>query len=397
MRFIPENRPVTIHSVRYGERWFPTIFRHTDTSLLLYLAWGHDAHFSPMMRIRSEDNGRTWSEPIDNVPRGDCLYSFADGELFELDGVGIQDPNDRDTAVHYGARSYPGRVHDVVRHELVRVHCPSRNPTPLSAMISGYPTCRWWPLWNGLWGRDDMTADDIHVSGPAFTSALQLEDGRLLAMAYGADRHSDAGQTSVWTFESSNSGRTWEETGVAASGPAMGLEPNETTFVRLKDGRLYAIMRVDDGPIGKAFHHIWSNDDGRTWTTPEPIHLVDEDHSPGIAWPRSVVLDDGTLVMIYGRPVRNLIFDPTGTGTQWQGRLDLTALENETQALMGVPEDLRIRRPGGNREWDSSDYLGLVTDGPRRLIVVYDAQQYVEHWNAKPASAVRMLRVRLEE
>ena len=29
------------------------------------------------------------------------------------------------------------------------------------------------------------------------------------------------------------------------------------------------------------------------------------------------------------------------------------------------------------------------------LIVVYDAQKYVKNWNAKPATAVRMVRVRL--
>jgi len=397
MRLVPECRPATIESVRYGERWFPCLHRHTDGSLLLYIGWGHDAHFSPIMRIRSEDNGRTWSEPVDNVPRGDCLYSFDDGELFELDVVGVQDPNDLETAVYYGAWSYPGRVNDVVRHEFVRVHVPSARPTALSRMISGYPTCRWWPLWNTLWGREDMSADEIHISGPAFTDALALDDERLLAVAYGVDRHSDAGRTSVWTMESSDRSRTWEETGVAASSEAMGMEPNETTLVRLKDGRLYAMMRVDGGPPGTGFYHIWSSDEGRTWTAPEPMHLVDEDHRPGVAWPRAVVLDDGTLVMVYGRPVRNVIFDPTGTGTQWQGRLDLTAFEKETQALLGVPEGQRIRRPGGNREWDSSDYLGVVTDGPRQLIVVYDAQQYVEHWNAKPASAVRMVRVRLED
>lgn len=397
MRLVPEARPVTIQSVRYGERWFPVLHRHTDTSLLLYLAWGHDANFAPVLRIRSEDDGRSWGEPTENVPRGGRVHSFDDGELFELDEVGVQDPNAPETAVHYGAWSYPGRMHDVVRYGFVRVHNPSRKPTPLSRMFSGYPTCHWWRLWNTLWGRDDMTADQIQISGAAFTQALPLDDGRLLAMAYGPDRHSDAGRSSVWTMESRDRGRTWEETGVAASGEAMGKEPNETTLVRLKDHRLYAVMRVDGGPIGTGFHHMWSSDDGRTWTTPEPMHLVDEDHRPGVAWPRAVVLDDGELVMVYGRPVRNLIFDPSGTGTQWQGRLDLTAFEKETQALLGVPEEQRIRRPGGNREWDSSDYLGMVTDGPRGLIVIYDAQQYVEDWNAKPASAVRMLRVRLED
>jgi hypothetical protein len=110
-------------------------------------------------------------------------------------------------------------------------------------------------------------------------------------------------------------------------------------------------------------------------------------------------MEDGTLVVIYGRPGKHLICDPGGTGTQWQGRFDLTAYEKETQTLMGVPEELQIRRQlPGLREDDSSDYLAIETVGPRELIVVYDAQNYVEHWNARPvSSALRMLRVRLED
>ena len=63
-----------------------------------------------------------------------------------------------------------------------------------------------------------------------------------------------------------------------------------------------------------------------------------------------------------------------------------------------MPESLRIRRPHPlNRELDSSDYPAVVVNGPREVIAVYDVQNYIENWNAGPVSAVRMLRVRLEE
>src|SRR5688572_21505715 len=101
--------PVTIEKVRYGERWFPRIFRHTDGSLLMYIEYGHDSHFSPDFRLQSHDGGQTWHTPTDNVPRACWSYSFADGQMFEIDTYGVADPNAANTGVFFGAWSDPGR------------------------------------------------------------------------------------------------------------------------------------------------------------------------------------------------------------------------------------------------------------------------------------------------
>ncbi|HCN09294.1 MAG TPA: hypothetical protein DIT01_15310 [Lentisphaeria bacterium] len=402
MKLVPEHRPVTIHSVRFGERWFPQLLRHTDNSLLLWLAWGNDAAFAPSLHIRSTDNGRTWSEPESNVPRHAFSHSLAADELFELDAVGISDPNAPEDAVFWGAWSQPGRLGDEPQIDFVRMHLPSIKRTPLAALSSGYPTHPWWPIWNTLHGRDDMTSDEILLAGLAVGTGITLDDGRILALGYGHHKDSIGGHDSIFMITSADNGRTWTETGIAANGDAMAASPNEATLVRLRDGRLYAAMRVEGitrDPVKAVLHQMWSSDDGRTWTTPEPMRLIDSEHLPASVWPRAKVLEDGTLVMSYGRPGKHLIFDPTGTGTQWQGMLDLTAFEKETQTLLGVPEAQQLRRPGGpeDRHCDSSDYLALETDGPRTVIVVYDVQNYVENWNARPVSGVRMLRVRLED
>jgi hypothetical protein len=204
--------------------------------------------------------------------------------------------------------------------------------------------------------------------------------------------------TCVWCFESRDRGKTWEELSAVAIDDGQVEGYNEASIVKLRDGRLYVTMRTG-GPLV----HAWSSDGGRTWTKPEQIRLIDEpDHVPGMTWPMMTQLADGTLVLAYGRPGKNLIFDPSGTGTRWQGRLDLHKWELDTQAQNGVPADQRLRGPThlGVRYWDSGDYLFVVPDGDpkkREMLVGYDVQSFVERAGAKPYSGVRMLRVRLED
>src|SRR3990172_2656850 len=66
---IVADRPVTIVKADYDPRWFPFVFRTTDGMLLLYIEYGHDANFTPFFRLESRDNGATWLNPTDNVPR----------------------------------------------------------------------------------------------------------------------------------------------------------------------------------------------------------------------------------------------------------------------------------------------------------------------------------------
>ena len=249
-----------------------------------------------------------------------------------------------------------------------------------------------------LHGGMVQSADDVVINGPYLTSGVEMPDGRLIAAGY---------WTCAAIYESSDRGRTWDQVGVIADPARDGIEANETALRRLRDGSFYAVMRTEGDVVGYggAFTHAWSHDDGRTWTKPAPLTLEDEpDHHVRCAWPSMTALEDGTLVLAYGRPGKNLVFDPTGTGNHWQGRLDLHAWELETQAFNGVPADQRLRGVVGedwtkrmDRHTDSGDYLGVIAVGPKELLVVYDVQHYVENWNAYPYSGVRMVRVQLSE
>ncbi len=404
MYFTPE-RPVTIERVRYGERWFPYMYRMPDGLLLMALQHNIDFQFSPWYCQRSFDGGRSWGNQVENVPRICWWHGFADGELFEIDTYGVQDPNAPGEAVYYGAWSFPSRPNDVPRKALIRVRNTHQADT-VQEMKNVLPKHRWWPLWRQIHGQPGWgeyiwgCQEKIRLTGPYFTDIVELPDGRLLAVGY---------RSHVAIYESADRGLTWDEVGIIDV--PLGEHDwaaNETAMRRLPDGRLYAVIRVDSrstwtlvGP----FHHTWSSDEGRTWTTPAPITVLDEPgHTVGCAWPRLAQMEDSTLVLTYGRPGKNMLVDPTGTGTQWQGRLDLHAWELDTQALNGVPEDQRLRGMVGvdwtkrwDRETDSGDYLGAVVTGPRELLVAYDVQSYVENWNAFPYSGVRLVKVRLAE
>ncbi|MHB0939497.1 MAG: sialidase family protein [Armatimonadota bacterium] len=393
MPFMPE-RPVTIEKVRFGERWFPFLFRMPDGLLVMTIEYNFDTHWAPNLRIISADNGRTWAYPTDYVPRVAWCHPFADGELFEIDSYGIRDPQKGD-AVYFGAWSHPARPNDAPCKEFVRMRGVTQRGMTL-AQLRGCPTHPWWNLWNTLLGKADVSAEDVIVFGPYLTSGVEMPDGRLIAAGY-------------WShcaiYESHDRGHTWDEVGIISDPAQGGPEANETALQLLPDGRLYAVMRTENtvAGYGGQFTHAWSEDDGRTWTALEPLALQDEpDHRVGCAWPAMTQLANGTLVLAYGRPGKNLVFDPTGTGTGWQGRLDLHAWELDTQALNGVPPAQRLRGVVGedwskrmDRHTDSGDYLGVVAIGERELLVVYDVHAYVENWNAYPVNGVRMVKVRL--
>lgn len=416
MKLIPE-RPVTIHAVRHAQRWFPMLYRLADGSLLMYIECGYDAAFSPVGKWRSFDNGQTWREEEENVPRNAAAHSFADGSVLEMDGYGFLDPKQPDTYHFYGAWSTPGATgtsgHSAFYHgaqdkgedwlgkeengvlrDLFSIYAPSAAPTPLTKLTHGYPHHPWWPIINRL-HSPDVKGENVLI-GIHITDTAEYSDC-LLAIGYTPHRESADNHwtlTAVFCYESNDKGHSWREIGIVARGTNATPEGfNEATITPLKDGRLYSVIRSGD-----LLHHSWSEDGGRTWSTPAVLRLVDSDITPRMVWPRVEKLHDGTLVLAYGRPGKHLVFDPSGTGEQWQGHLDLHAWELSTQEQNGVPENQRLRGDTNAcvRYWDSGDYLAVFTIGPREMLVTYDVQNYIEHPGDAPVAGVRMVRVKLE-
>ena len=87
--------------------------------------------------------------------------------------------------------------------------------------------------------------------------------------------------------------------------------------------------------------------------------------------------------------------DPTGTGRQWQGRIDLHELETAYQTMMGVPpnQQLRVQEDTNVRDSNSWEYLSLNETEDDVLLVTYDVQQFRENWNSHPVQGARMVRI----
>jgi hypothetical protein len=184
-------------------------------------------------------------------------------------------------------------------------------------------------------------------------------------------------------------------------------------MVRLDSGELYVLTRT-----GALMLQARSANLGKTWSAPEPVRLADTGEYITGVWPGIRRLRNGGLVCSYGRPKSTfrsvaeahafdyvaehyghcgkfVMCDPTGTGREWQGRIDLHETEVALQEMMGVPPEqrLRVQEDTNVRDSNSWEYLSVNEVEPDVLLVTYDVQQFRENWNSYPVQGVRMVKV----
>jgi hypothetical protein len=133
-------------------------------------------------------------------------------------------------------------------------------------------------------------------------------------------------------------------------------------MVRLKDKRLFCIMRTGDDGL---MYQTWSADDGKTWTTPVSSEAKGVD-------PHLRMLSNGMLACSYGRPGPvTVMFSLDGTGRVWSNHT--TIFEGSGQPAGKGDQSSRRR---------STCYSDVIEVAPNRLLVVYD---HVPHgWDPIP-------------
>jgi len=129
-------------------------------------------------------------------------------------------------------------------------------------------------------------------------TTVQLRDGSIAVLM-----RADFGGF-LWRTDSADGGRTWttaRQTGI----------PNPSTMadlVRLRDGRIALIHNAAGGVVGQRARRdplsIWiSDDEMRTWSVKADVITGGQ-----LAYPDSIVLDDGRLVFAYDRDRRQVRF-----------------------------------------------------------------------------------------
>ncbi len=189
---------------------------------------------------RSTDHGRTWSAPqtLYAEPGWSCLGTaglrvFANGELICFLGR---------------IREIGARAEGKVFHE---VH------SAISRSSDGGRT------WSVLEPEPTLFREINEFFGPG--TPISLADGSELLTLCGMNDFAD-----VWLpglVQTRDAGRTFTDFRLQIDAP--GRNYSDVDMLRLPDGRLMAVVREDERPDYRICQ-LFSSDDGRTWTPPEP-------------------------------------------------------------------------------------------------------------------------------
>jgi hypothetical protein len=330
-----------------GYLWFPTMTRLSGGELFANFSTNLDAVVADRTASASwsADDGLTWSEPTSIKPEGDL---YAETMLRLKNGDHLLLP----------FNLYPDGEAMRGWHQTVSGKPGERRVTFIdkSLTVSGWP-------------RPDRSFNEkLGLSGFGFNGhGLMGNDGQYLATMYGYFKGDS--RYSLVMVESAD-GLAWKYRSLIAGAdrPLAGREgPCESQTVRLKDGRLMNVFRLDSSV---SYGQTFSNDDGRTWSPPVAMK---EAHSvqPSIAMTKG-----GALVLTGGRPGIFAWINTSGDGEDWL-QVDLLGNHNEqhSEELISVGGAFTLAE-------QTTSYTEVVPLDEQSVLVMYDR---IPHgWNAIP-------------
>ncbi len=254
---------------------WPTITQTKTGELIVVYSGDRDAHVCPWGKtqiIRSQDLGKTWSEPvtITSTPLDDRDAGIIQSHAGTLVVSWF-------TSLAFTEAAYGGAVQRYVRH--------AEKITPEIRK-----------QWLGNWIRRSEDGgvtwqEPIRTVSSAPHGPIVLRNGKLLYVGTGQWQE----QRTSTVEESSDDGRSWE---VMATIPFVSGTPDirleEPHVVELASGKLLAMFRYEPRDRSQCFlQQAESEDGGRTWTAV---------HSSGI-WgypPHLIQLSNGWVLAVYG-------------------------------------------------------------------------------------------------
>lgn len=124
-------------------------------------------------------------------------------------------------------------------------------------------------------------------------SSVRNADGTILTALRCFSDDGENRRHHIDLFRSPDEGRTWLPHGTAVEN--TGGHGNPPAMVRTPDGTLVIHYGHRDPPYG--LRAVLSRDGGETWF--EPLVLTDDTETLDMGYPRAVVLDDGTILIIF--------------------------------------------------------------------------------------------------
>ncbi|MBP87518.1 MAG: hypothetical protein CMJ64_12470 [Planctomycetaceae bacterium] len=255
----------------------------------------------------SKDSGKTWTEPMQGfgpVRSGvEAWATLRGGGALQVGGWGMPAARNREG----WWETILTRFSDDMLHyqiEPIRVYMPD------AALVISEPS----PLF---------------MSGPQFGTGkvIQLPNGDLLAPMQGRFKGDTKHRAIV--SRSVDRGRTWRYHGTIAYDPVDShpdlpgqyLGHAEASIALLPNGQLLSVMRTQYSHLPgeyRPLHVCWSDDWGKTWTKPVPTtpHLMN-------IHPNLIVLDNGVVACVYGRPGFHAAFS-LDNGRTWQDRISFS-------------------------------------------------------------------------
>lgn len=330
-----------------GYLWFPTMTRLSEGELFANFSTNLDAVVADRTASASwsADDGLTWSEPTSIKPEGDL---YAETMLRLNNGDQLLLP----------FNLYPDGEAMRGWHQTVSGKPNERRVTFIdkSLTVSGWP-------------RPDRSFNEkLGLSGFGFNGhGLMGNDGEYLATMYGYFKGDS--RYSLVMVESAD-GLAWKYRSLIAGAdcPLAGREgPCESQTVRLKDGRLMNIFRLDSSV---SYGQTFSDDDGRTWSPPVAMK---EPHS---VQPSIAMMKDGTLVLTGGRPGIFAWINTSGDDGDWL-QVDLLRNHNEqcSQETINGGDAFSLAA-------QTTSYTEVVSLDEHSVLVMYDR---IPHgWSAIP-------------
>jgi len=269
----------------------------------------------------STDGGVTWGPPMDapaQLAGGTAGVTLRDGGVlkFLTSGdapMGEAEAHKSPMVGEYKAgwfmlhSTFAWFNDDFTQYEIAPVHVYM--PDAVTTKQTQLPMSTW-----------PMFADD---------TMIQLDNGDLLAAMQGVFNGDTRARTII--SRSSDRGRTWRYHATVAileqdpnpNLPGWYLGHAEPSIEMLSNGRMICVMRTQYAHWPNEYrpmHVSWSEDLGRTWTSPQETvpHLMN-------ICPEVVALNNGVVACEYGRPGFHVVFS-LDNGHTWQDRISFSHL-----------------------------------------------------------------------